>query len=95
MLLGRLIGWALLLAGIIVAIQDGLVWYETHVFQFSSGGEVWYKVDRDSLNLAQAVVQRYLSPDIWEAGILPALVWPATATLAGLGLILLLLFRRR
>ncbi len=95
MLFGRLIGWVFVLAGAIIAIRDAVLWHESGIFRFSSGGEIWFQVHRDSLNLLQAVVQRYLSPVIWDPGLQTVLLWPAMATLAGIGLILLILFRRR
>lgn len=95
MLIGRLVGWVLVLAGVIVGLRDGLIWYQTGAYPFTKGGELWYTLAPDSINLVQAVVQRYLLPEIWDPGMLTVLLWPAMATLAGLGLILLLLFRRR
>lgn len=95
MLLGRLVGWVLALAGVIVAIRDGLIWHETGTYPFSKGGELWFQVDPDSLNLVQAVIQRYLVPEVWDPGMQTVLLWPAAATLLGAGIILMLLFRRR
>ena len=95
MLIGRLLGWILVLAGIVVAIRDGVIWYETGTYPLISTGEAWYMVHSDSLNTTQAAVQRYLSPEIWDPGIQTVLLWPAVATFVGAGLILLLLFRRR
>jgi hypothetical protein len=95
MLFGRLIGWVFVLAGMIVVIRDAVLWHETGTFRLSSGGEIWFQAHRDSLNLLQAVVQRYLTPVIWDPGIQTVLLWPAMATLVGIGLFLLLLFRRR
>jgi hypothetical protein len=41
-----------------------------------SAGELWYKLAPGSLNLSQAVVQRYLHPEIWEQVAVPLLVRP-------------------
>ena len=95
MLLGRIVGWVLALAGVIIAIRDALIWYQTGTYPFTTGGELWFQLHRDSLNLTQAVVQRYLTPEIWDPGIQTVLLWPAFVPLLGLGIILLLLFRRR
>ena len=59
MLIGRLIGRLLLLAGLAVAAWDGLNWLETDRFRFITGGEIWFTLDVDSLNGAQAAIQRY------------------------------------
>ena len=40
-------------------------------------GELLYDLDRDSLNLAQAVTQRYISERLWDPHILNILVEPA------------------
>jgi streptogramin lyase len=37
----------------------------------ASLGEVWFTVHSGSLNLSQAVIQRYLSPEIWD----PYAIW--------------------
>tara|TARA_R110002096_G_scaffold371710_1_gene565221 strand:- start:692 stop:982 length:291 start_codon:yes stop_codon:yes gene_type:complete len=95
MLIGRLIGWVLVLAGIIVGVRDGVTWQETGTYPLTSTGEVWYSLHSESLNTAQAAVQRYLSPEVWDPGIQTVLLWPAVATFVGLGVIFLLLFRRR
>lgn len=40
-------------------------------------GQIWYETDAGSLNLLQAVVQRYLLPELWDPVILALLTWPA------------------
>lgn len=51
-------------------------------------------LDAGSLNLVQAVVQRYLHPAVWDSGIQPVLTWPAVLVLGVPGLLFLLLARR-
>jgi hypothetical protein len=58
-------------------------------------GEWWFWIHPDSLQLAQALVQRYISPALWDPGIQTVLEWPATADFAGLGAIFWLLYRWR
>jgi len=57
----------------------------------SSLGEIWYAVDPGSLNLLQALVQRYLSPDLWDAVLVDVLLWPALWIFLLPGLLLLVL----
>ena len=45
-------------------------------------GEIWAALDIGSLNLVQAVVQRYLYPAIWDPGIISLLLRPAWIVLA-------------
>lgn len=37
-------------------------------FDLSQVGEVWFKFHAPSLNLIQAVLERYLSPLVWDYG---------------------------
>ena len=52
-----------------------LVWLAGHDVT-KSAGELWYVLEPGSLNLSQAIVQRYLHPVIWEALAVPLLVRP-------------------
>ncbi|MFW5679961.1 MAG: hypothetical protein ACOCYE_01955 [Pseudomonadota bacterium] len=45
-------------------------------------GELWFELHPFSLNLTQAIVQRYLHPDLWDRVLLPLLFQP-TALVAG------------
>jgi hypothetical protein len=58
-------------------------------------GALLYRLHPPFLNTLQAGVQRNLSPALWDQAILPVLEWPAWALPLGLGLLLLLLGRRR
>lgn len=58
-------------------------------------GEVWYQLDAGSLNLSQAVIERYVWPPLWDPGVITLLQVPAALLLAGLaGLLLLLCLTR-
>ncbi|MEQ9642017.1 MAG: hypothetical protein RIM84_18485 [Alphaproteobacteria bacterium] len=43
----------------------------------ASAGELWFRLDVESLNLVQAVTQRYLAPWLWDPAIVTLLQWPA------------------
>ena len=58
-------------------------------------GEIWYEIDAASLNFAQAVVQRYLWPFLWEPVITSVLLLPGWAAFGAPGLVLAWAFRRR
>jgi hypothetical protein len=68
-----------------------------------AAGQVWYDLDKASLNLVQAVVQRYIHPTVWDSVFVPWLLLPAWRALAVLvigcvaigGLLLLATSRRR
>ena len=62
-------------------------------------GELWFELSPGTLNLSQAVVQRYVSPYLWDPVIQTLLTWPAVASLfllaAAFGLIARLIWRPR
>jgi hypothetical protein len=55
---------------------------------FASVGEVWGRLSAPSLNLVQAIVQRYLFPALWDPVLITLLLLPAWLTAGILGLIL-------
>ena len=95
MLLGRLLGWLSIALALLAFGGDYLRWLQSGSLQFAALGELWYRLHPGSLNLAQAVIQRYLFPQLWDPGIVTILTWPAAAVLGGLGIILLIVFRKR
>ena len=95
MIVGRLIGWVALLAGTAVLVRDGLVWIDTKHWAPIALGQLWYELNRSSLNLVQAVIQRYIHPFLWDPIILTILLFWAFAVLMILGVLLLAVFRKR
>jgi hypothetical protein len=90
----RVLGWLFLLAGVAAFGRDLLRSFDAGgAFRLSALGELWYALDPGSLNLAQAVVQRYLWAPLWDPGLITLLLWPAAFVLGGLGLVLLVLGR--
>lgn len=95
MIIGRILGALLLLAGIASGVGDVLDWQETGTLRLSAAGERWFQYSPDTLNLAQALTQRYLAPEAWDPYFQTVLLWPAVLVLGIPGLALLWLFRRR
>jgi hypothetical protein len=87
----RLIGGILLVAGLAALGSDLWHWGQTGAFRLSAAGELWFRLHPGSLNLTQAVVQRYLLPELWDPVIITILLWPAALVLAVPGLVLLAL----
>jgi len=58
-------------------------------------GQLWFAFDRGSLNLAQAVLERYLHPWLWDPVMVRLLLWPVWVLPGSLALALFLLCRRR
>src|SRR5271169_1418511 len=95
MIVGRVIGWIALLAGAAVLVRDLLVWIDTKHWAPIALGKLWYDLNRSSLNLVQAVVQRYIHPFLWDPIIVTVLLWWAFAVLLVLGLLILAVSGRR
>ena len=94
-MIGRLIGWIIFLAGLAVLARDVFVWIETKHWAPIALGQLWFDLDRSSLNLVQAVVQRYIHPLLWDPIIVTILLWWAFAVLMVLGVLILALSGRR
>ena len=95
MIVGRLIGWIVFFAGAAVLVRDGLVWVDTKHWAPIVLGQLWYEFSRSSLNLVQAVTQRYIHPFLWDPIIVTILLCWAFAVLMVLGLLILALSGRR
>jgi hypothetical protein len=91
----RLVGWIIFLAGLSVLVRDVLVWTDTKQWAPITLGQLWFDLSRSSLNLVQAVVQRYIHPYLWDPIIITILLCWAFAVLVVLGLLILALPRRR
>jgi hypothetical protein len=90
-MIGRLIGWIFFLAGLAVLVRDVLVWINTGRWAPIALGQLWFDLDRSSLNLVQAVVQRYIHPFLWDPIIVTVLLWWAFAVFMVLGVLVLAL----
>ena len=95
MIVWRIVGWGALLAGLSVLVRDVIAWFDTRVWAPIALGQLWYDLDRSSLNLVQAVTRRYISAFLWDRVIVNVLLCWAFAALIGLGLVILLLARKR
>src|ERR1700747_1428961 len=94
-MVARLIGWILFLAGLAVLARDAFVWIDTGRWAPIALGQLWYDFSPSSLNLVQAVVQRYIHPFLWDPIILSVLLCWAFAVFMALGLLILALSTRR
>jgi hypothetical protein len=95
MVIGRLIGWLFLLAALAALGRDLFDWYRTGAFAPLVVGQLWFDLHPASLNLVQAVIQRYVAPWLWDPVITTVLFFWAFAALAVPGLLLLWLCRPR
>lgn len=64
---------------------------QTGDFAFAPLGQRWFQIDQmigtGSLNLTQAVIQRFISTSLWDYAIQPVLTSGAVLTLIGIALI--------
>ena len=86
MIIGRVIGWLLLVAALIVLGRDIMGWFDTGSFTPIAAGQLWSQLSPSSVESAQ---QRLWNP------ILDLLAWPAVLVLGIPGLVLSALFRPR
>jgi hypothetical protein len=88
MLVGRTIGWILLLAALIVIVRDLIAWYYVGQLHPVVVGELWFELSPTSLQLAQPAIQRHVAAWLWEPVIVTFLTWPAEVVLAVPGIAL-------
>ena len=93
MIVGRVIGWILCVAAVAFLLRDAVMLAVTGKLEPIITGQMWHDLSPGSLNLAQAVTQRYLLPWLWDPVIQTWLRWPAWISFGLIGLILVILFR--
>jgi hypothetical protein len=94
MLLGRVIGWIILLLAIAAAGSDLWGFYDTGYYQAATIGELWQRIDRESLIAIRAPLES-IAAWLWDPVTTTLLGLPAALTLAVVALLALLAFRRK
>ncbi|MCF6304022.1 MAG: hypothetical protein L3J33_01440 [Rhodobacteraceae bacterium] len=69
--------------------------YLSAEFKFAPIGQIWSEIHFGSLQVVQPAIERYLSPDIWEYGVLPVLLWPAAPVFLTLSVLFWVIRRRK
>ncbi len=95
MIVGRLIGWLFILVALFFLGAEVVASLEAGAYQGLAMGQVWFTLDVASLNLAQAVTQRYLHPALWDPLMIELLTWPGWPVFGVPGVVLTVVFRRR
>jgi len=90
-----IVGWVLLLVGLAFLVAELLDTYMTGTYRVISAGQAWFDLNVASLNLMQAVIQRYVHPLLWDPVIAGVLQWPVWSLLGGPGAFLVLAFPLR
>ena len=82
------IGWLLVAGALAVAVREAMIWMQSGAWAPIAAGQLWFDIHRDSLQLAQPAIERYILPALWDPVILTVLQWPAWAVLGLPGLVL-------
>ncbi|WP_319412124.1 hypothetical protein [uncultured Cohaesibacter sp.] len=86
--------WICALA-LLALVLDGVRSIAANAIVMKSLGETWFEISRESLNLAQAVIQRNMHPLIWDPLIQWILMAPAWLVVGLIGLLFVYLGRKR
>jgi hypothetical protein len=96
MVIGRLLGWLLLLFALGLGAHDAFrAFNSSRDWRFLSGGEFWFSLNPNTLVGFQALIEKHIAPDLWRLIVLPILTQPAWAVPLVPGLALAVLCRRR
>ena len=93
MIVGRILGWILIACAVLVLGMEIVQYFQTGTYRVTVAGKLWFDLDRSSLNLTQAVLQRYVHPLVWDSGVAPLLQLPAWAVFGVPGILLAWLCR--
>jgi hypothetical protein len=89
------IGGLLCLVALVAGAADLSLWISSGSWKATALGQHWFGINPYTLNLAQAVTQRYISAWLWESVIQTILLWPTWAVFGVPGIVLLVLPRGR
>jgi hypothetical protein len=98
MIVGRVIGWILIVAAVAVLVRDIIAWIDTGNFALIAAGQLWFNLHQDSLQIAEPAISRHIpliGPWLWHPVISTILTWPAVLVFAVPGILLARAFRRR
>ena len=85
----RLSGLLLLISALLVLGADLAAAGRDADGEFMSLGALWFNLHAGSLNVVQAVVERYIWPPLWDQILFPVLQWPAALVFGVLGVVLI------
>lgn len=91
----RFAGLLVFAASFIVLVSDGVRSLAANRLLATPLGQTWFDLDSSSLNLAQALVQRYIHPSVWDPVIQTILQWPTFLVGGVTGIALMIAGRRR
>jgi hypothetical protein len=89
MLIGRVIGWVLVLSALTVLVLDIFLWFAYGRLPPIATGELWHLLSPNSLLLAQPAIQRHVAAWLWDPVVVTVLLWPSELVLVVPGLLLI------
>ena len=90
-IVARLFGLFFLLAALLVVAADLAAAGQGSDTEIMPLGALWYSLNPASLNLVQAVIERYIWEPLWDPVLLAVLQWPAAPAFGLLGVVLMVL----
>lgn len=93
-LLARFLGFWIFAAALVALVHDGAHSIAASDIVVTSLGELWFSISAPSLNLTQAVIERYTVSFLWDPVLLSVLQAPAALVLMVTALIFAFLGRR-
>ena len=90
----KVLGLALLAIALVLVIIEAYGYFRDGYWQSYLLGQFWYSWSPGTLNLTQAVTERYLHWWLWDYGIGQLVIWPLWVSAGGLGLLFYVIGRR-
>jgi hypothetical protein len=91
----RFLGLLLLALAFIFLVYDGIRSISDGSWLITKTNYVWIIVNEASLQAFQTLIERRVGADVWQFGIAPILEQPAWAIAAVLGIVLIVLGRKK
>jgi len=91
----RFVGMLLLALAFIFVVYDGIRWISDGLLLVTKTDYVWNTVNDGSLQAFQALVEKRAGPEVWKLGVTPILELPAAAVACILGVILIVIGRKK
>ena len=94
MIVFRIIGWLILAFAAMNFGAAVLSYMDLGTWKPISTGQLWFNISPDTLNLSQAVIQRYVHPSVWDPIIIWILSQSAWLVLTIISVTILTIFRK-
>lgn len=91
----RFLGLLLLALAFIFVIYDGMKSIADGGLFLTKVIQIWTDVHLASLQAAQAAIERYTGAEVWQIAVVPILEQPASAVFCVLGVLLIVLGRKK